>query len=56
MMADIRWKKDKKGNYISGNSWKVKATAEKARKAQPLGNSFRVTKSRKDGRYRLKLD
>ena len=55
-MANIRWKKDKRGQYISGNSWKNKESAEKARKAQPLANNFKVTRSRKDGRYRLRVD
>lgn len=55
-MASIRWKKDKRGNYISGNSWKNKEAAEKARKSQPLSNNFKVTKSRKDGRYRIKIN
>jgi len=55
-MANIRWKKDKRGNFISGNSWKSKESAEKARKSMPLANNFRVTKSRKDGRYRIKID
>jgi len=42
--------------FESTRSWKTKQAAEKVRKDQPLSNSFKVVKSRKDGRYRIRTD
>ena len=45
-----------KGAYVSTRSWATKAAAEKARKGMPLSRQFKSVKSRKDKRYRIKID
>jgi len=55
-MVNLKWKKDKNGKYISGRSFGTREGAERARKKQTLANAFKVTRSRRDKRFRIKID
>tara|TARA_R110000824_G_scaffold299541_1_gene487615 strand:+ start:9630 stop:9788 length:159 start_codon:yes stop_codon:yes gene_type:complete len=51
----VGFRQTKRG-YESTRSWATKAAAEKVRKAMPLSNNFKVFRSRRDGRFRIKID
>ena len=51
----VGFKQTKRG-YESTRSWGTKTAAEKVRKNMPLRANFKVFRSRRDGRFRIKID